>query len=840
MAKRTGRGRGAEGRDANDLFAAARQHHQAGQFGPAQDLYRQALDADSEHFGSLYGLGILAIQAGQPRIAVDLLGRAVRRRDAPDVHYHFALALASERRLADATVHYRRAVALKPDYAEAHMNLGNVLTEQGLLDEAIPCYGRVLALDPRAAVAHYNMANVLARLNRLAEAEEHFRKAIAGHRGFAEAWNNLGNVLRDSGRRKEAEEAVREALRLRPDYADAYNNLGVLLAARGAIEDAMTQYRQALRLQPGFVTAQNNLGLALSRARDSDGALACFQRALAANLDGLEARHHLARELFGRGDAAGAVRVLAPALDRTGTAETHGIFVHCLRGLSDDELAGVRDYVLRALTEAWGSGGDLEQACIRLIKHTPAISACIGFARRPGDGESPRTVVDLSPIMADPLFLRLLVSGRMSDGEIERVLTLARRQLVDQASGEALDARSLAFFGALAQQCFLNEYVFAESDAERDAFERLRASLLADLAGGREIAPQLLVAVAAYRPLHALAGAEALLDRTWPAPLDSLVAQQVREPAAEKAIREQLPALTPIDDEVSRAVQTQYEQNPYPRWVIAAPAAKPLRIDDYLREKFPFGPFRPLGLANGPDVLIAGCGTGLHPIETQRKFVGARLLAVDLSRVSLGYAARKTAALGLSIEYAQADFRALDRIERRFDVIEASGSLHHLADPAAGWRALLRVLKPGGVMLLGLYSARARADLNVARGYIKERGYGASADEIRRFRQEAFAWTDGTPGKSVTQHGDFYSTSGCRDLLFHVQEWQHDLPEIAAFIAAEKLTFLGFEIDARVAHEYAAANPDDPAMTDLDRWHRFECANPNVFIGMYQFWVQKP
>jgi hypothetical protein len=73
-----------------------------------------------------------------------------------------------------------------------------------------------------------------------------------------------------------------------------------------------------------------------------------------------------------------------------------------------------------------------------------------------------------------------------------------------------------------------------------------------------------------------------------------------------------------------------------------------------------------------------------------------------------------------------------------------------------------------------------------------------------------------------------------------VQEYQYDLPEIAAFIAEEKLTFLGFETDARVAHEYAAANPDDPAMTDLDRWHRFECANPNVFIGMYQFWVQKP
>ena len=79
-----------------------------------------------------------------------------------------------------------------------------------------------------------------------------------------------------------------------------------------------------------------------------------------------------------------------------------------------------------------------------------------------------------------------------------------------------------------------------------------------------------------------------------------------------------------------------------------------------------------------------------------------------------------------------------------------------------------------------------------------------------------------------------------RAALFHVQEHQHDLPEIAAFIADEKLQFLGFELDARIAREYAAANPGDPAMIDLDRRHRFECANPSSFINMYQFRVQKP
>jgi SAM-dependent methyltransferase len=216
------------------------------------------------------------------------------------------------------------------------------------------------------------------------------------------------------------------------------------------------------------------------------------------------------------------------------------------------------------------------------------------------------------------------------------------------------------------------------------------------------------------------------------------------------------------------------------------------------------------------------------------------VLAVDLSRASLAYATRKTRALGLPVDYAQADILALGGLDRRFDVIEACGSLQCLQDPSVGWRALLRLLKPGGLMLLGLYSRAARREINEARALIAQRRYGGTADEIRHFRQEAFGWPDDMPAKSVTRMGDFYSTSGCRDLLFHVQEYQHDLPEIAAFIAAEMLAFVGFDLDVRVLQAYAAQNPEDPTMVDLERWHRFELAHPTIFAAMYQFWIQKP
>jgi hypothetical protein len=98
---------------------------------------------------------------------------------------------------------------------------------------------------------------------------------------------------------------------------------------------------------------------------------------------------------------------------------------------------------------------------------------------------------------------------------------------------------------------------------------------------------------------------------------------------------------------------------------------------------------------------------------------------------------------------------------------------------------------------------------------------------------------EGTLLKRTTTWRDFYSTSQCRDLLFHVQEHRLTVPEIAAFIAENGVTFLGFELDAWVLRKYRTRFPDDTSMTDLACWHTFEIENPRTFAAMYQFWIQK-
>ena len=65
------------------------------------------------------------------------------------------------------------------------------------------------------------------------------------------------------------------------------------------------------------------------------------------------------------------------------------------------------------------------------------------------------------------------------------------------------------------------------------------------------------------------------------------------------------------------------------------------------------------------------------------------------------------------------------------------------------------------------------------------------------------------------------------------------IPQIAAFIGKNNLQFLGFENDLQTCRNYALRFPADVAMTDLAQWHQFETDNPDSFIQMYQFWVQK-
>ena len=142
-------------------------------------------------------------------------------------------------------------------------------------------------------------------------------------------------------------------------------------------------------------------------------------------------------------------------------------------------------------------------------------------------------------------------------------------------------------------------------------------------------------------------------------------------------------------------------------------------------------------------------------------------------------------------------------------------------------------------MCLGFYSETARRHVVKTREFISARGYAGTPNDIRRLRQD-LAHDGSVELQSLSAMPDFYATSECRDLLFHVQEHRLTLGQVESFLAEFGLDFIGFQLDSRVLHQYRARFADDPYGTNLRNWARFETDNPDTFLGMYQFWIQKP
>jgi SAM-dependent methyltransferase len=609
--------------------------------------------------------------------------------------------------------------------------------------------------------------------------------------------------------------------------ADLFNT-AVKHHQAGALADAERCYRQLIAASPGYAEVHSRLGAVLMRQGKTAEAVAEIERAVALNPDMFAAHGNLAQAYLAAGQGDRAAAAACRALELQETPQTKAMFVQCIAAA---RFAGneppYRRLLTRALAEAWTRPRELTRVAIALITLSPSIKDAIARAAAAWPARLPEKALLESPTIAtlaqDQLPCRLLECDPITDLGLERLLTNVRGALLQAAAGDS-DECPVDLCCSLARQCFINEYVFATSRQEEAAAQQLRGSVERMLADGKAPPAHWLPIVAAYIPLHTLNRCERLLAQSWPPAIDAVITQQVREPTQERQIAVTIPALTGIDDAVSRAVREQYEENPYPRWTFngtLAPAASPS------------GPPPPR------DALIAGCGTGLSAVDFARQARATRILAIDLSLASLSYAKRMADKLGLgNVEFAQADILQLGSLARQFDFIDASGVLHHMADPWAGWRILLSLLRPGGIMQVGLYSALGRRNIVAARAFIAGRGYRPVADDIRRCRQDIAAAMDAQVA-SVAERDDFFTLSECRDLLFHVQEHRTTLPEIKSFLAANGLDLGGFFVDAGTRARFAARFPQAHAALDLDRWHAFESETPNAFAGMYQFVLRK-
>jgi tetratricopeptide (TPR) repeat protein len=263
-------------------------------------------------------------------------------------HYNLGIVLTERAEADQAIDHYKRAVALRPDYAEAHYNLGRLLVEQGQLDDAIAHYERAAVINPADAEAQNNLGVTLFGIGRADDAIAHYQKALEIRPDYAEASCNLANALIAKDDFDGAIARYKACLAAIPDQEEAQYNLASALLRRGRTDEATVQYQKVLQMHPQSADAHANLGsawLAKGRVRD---AMAEYTKALQNSPENLAALSNLAWLLATSADpsvrnGSEAVRLAERADSVSSRSETHPT-------------------VLRILAAAYAEAGEFAEA----------------------------------------------------------------------------------------------------------------------------------------------------------------------------------------------------------------------------------------------------------------------------------------------------------------------------------------------------------------------------------------------------------------------------------------------------------------------------------------------
>ena len=188
------------------------------------------------------------------------------------------------------------------------------------------------------------------------------------------------------------------------------------------------------------------------------------------------------------------------------------------------------------------------------------------------------------------------------------------------------------------------------------------------------------------------------------------------------------PAAPPPRDDIAGRVRAFYEQHPFPNYDgfesvgdLLARASRSVYAA-MLDRQIPIG----------ARVLEVGCGTG--QLGLFLSIGGRAVVGVDLSRASLRLASRFADEQGLGdCQFVHASLFDLPLASDAFDLVICKGVLHHTPDPEGGLRAILRVLRPGGYVVCGLYNRLGRIPTTLRRAWFRATGRGrGSADVVLR------------------------------------------------------------------------------------------------------------
>jgi tetratricopeptide (TPR) repeat protein len=319
----------------SQVFDIALKAYSAGKLGQAEKTCQKILAADPSSAITLNLLAIIHMARGRNTAALFHFDRALALRpDFADAWSNRGALLKSLGRHADALESFGRALELQPDHVSVLNNRAALLQELGRNDEALPDYDRALALQPDYPEALNNRGIVRYELGRFEDAVADYDRAIVLRPDYADAFGNRGNALGRLRRHEEALAAYDRALALQPRYAEALNNRGIALRALGRLEASLASHDAALKLRPDDPQALVSRGITLHDLTRLDEALASYDRALARRADHVEAHVNRGAVLHALGRLDEALesfeRALSHQPDNVQALTNRGVVLHDL------------------------------------------------------------------------------------------------------------------------------------------------------------------------------------------------------------------------------------------------------------------------------------------------------------------------------------------------------------------------------------------------------------------------------------------------------------------------------------------------------------------------------
>ncbi|MGJ9417946.1 class I SAM-dependent methyltransferase [Massilia sp. CMS3.1] len=236
-------------------------------------------------------------------------------------------------------------------------------------------------------------------------------------------------------------------------------------------------------------------------------------------------------------------------------------------------------------------------------------------------------------------------------------------------------------------------------------------------------------------------------------------------------------------------VKAQYERLPYPP---VNPLDEHRRLQRTWLEDLPMINHYCFGgrqtFTRGFRVLVAGGGTGDATIflAEQLRATNAEIVHLDLSMASIKLAQQRAQIRRLTnIRWVNDSILNLPHLDLgRFDYINCSGVLHHLADPDAGLRALESVLAERGAIALMVYGAIGRTGVYHMQQLLRLANEGCGEeDKVRQAKEVLNALPNGNwYHRAGDLYGDNDTDAGIYDSLLHTQDRAYTIEELHAWL----------------------------------------------------------